>query len=226
MDLSRSLFPEMGLAFADLEQFQSVLRGCIEAHLAAIEADDIPRQRIILEEVAQALSTARGAAFTQAAEVWFRDVFYWFPRKPWALYRDEVMSVRAAMRLGQDPLGLGEAAEQFQESFARVRATDIESLVEGLKEKPLSEWDQLIYRIRRYRNDEQFVLRHSDAEEMRYPFTNLVEAVGQNRFQIAWEKMLPVLSERSLGLLHERITRKGIEAPAPRDMRHRVSWPK
>jgi hypothetical protein len=225
MDLSRSLFPEMGLDFRDPEQIRRVLRGRIEAHRAAIEVDSVPEQRIMLGEVKQALSAARGAAFVEAAQIWFRDVFYWFPRKPWSLYEDEVISVRAAMRRGEDPLGLGDIAEQFLKSFAAIRAADIEALVEKVKEEPLSEWDQLIYRIRRYRNDEQFVLRYSEAVEMRYPFANLVGAVTQNRFQIAWEQMLPILPEHSLNLLHERIRHvKGIEVPAPREMRRRVRW--
>jgi len=232
LDLALPLFEVMGLDFDEKQNVQPVLRELVRGHSDTLRTTfPCAGHPGMVEDIHRRILSLRGSEFVNQFETWFEDIFR-DPSGAWMSYDSAIVKWSAKFRYKRtDLLDLGSRAESLSALYSdlvRTRTTTIQNEIAIVKTVGLSEWDQFVYDLRHYCNDEETVTLKNDRADdlvLRYPFLRIEGAIERNLFQLFWQQFVTEIndaSEELLWRLGEAQSRKDL--PRPRSLKRRFVW--
>lgn len=181
LDVVRPLWPEMGVDMLKPEEFQGPLRALIIENRKVYEEDPtvIPP---LADNVFGAIERDAGSESAERFFLWATTVFYETHEDlpQWSAW-DIIFRQWAYNSEYRQSLNIPETRrdEILDEYLARLDTRELKQTIEGLKARPLSDWDLEMFSIH------QFVY-----DDIGDPFVTVRQVAEMNRFQLYWEVML------------------------------------
>jgi hypothetical protein len=204
MDIALRFFSPMGLEPADAPNFQQVLRALVQVNLLP-EVGVSPQTEYdtFALRVYEAISRSCSPELANTFRLWFREVFCPSTGSDWDAYFLAVAAWAARFdRQHLDIVGFGPNAKSLLDAFRRARdLADVRAAIESAKQPPRSGWDEHIYMLMKYDDDEDLVNRVNGPEDepvLRYPFARVLDAAERNRLQQFWEELVVKATSESL----------------------------
>jgi hypothetical protein len=231
MDIALRFFRPIGLEPADTLEFQRVLRALVQVNrLPQVGVSTQTEYEAFAVSVYEGMSRSFSPEFSDTFRLWFREIFCPSAGSDWDAYFLAVAAWAARFdRQHLDIVGFGPNTKSLLDAFRRARdLADVKAGVESAKQMPRSGWDEHIYTLMKYDDDEDLVNRVNAAEDepvLRYPFARVLDAAERNRFQQFWDELLAQTTSESLVALRNLAQRYSDRSPGePKQLRRRLDW--
>jgi hypothetical protein len=226
MDITVPFYERMGLALSPAERLPSLMRVLLDTNRNVFASAELSTLSGFLDAVLATVSEAYRPAVAERFRLWMLELPYPDPSNdPWACYLTPFLGRSKWL----DRARFGHRTDQIRRAFMRAREMgDVLADVAASKARPLSQWDNAVYALRRYNNDQSVVQDANDAGDgtvMRYPYAPIETAIERDRFQQFWEGLLELATDEELTEIRrdaEAFWKKPL--PEPRRLR-RVPWP-
>jgi hypothetical protein len=204
MDITAAFLGDMGMAPNGLEPLRQAFRESIGQEPDVVASGGPPGADAAgwLERLDSLLQRKVPDSVRQQFYTWLADTYTFVPadRPNWERYEMFFFQWSVGMRTGEDNAGCFPDPHLVYQAYdAFIPARQLKRRIQESRRRPLSQWDERMFSLRRYTLDEE----EEDSGECFDPFGVVDSTANRNYFQQFWEYLFPRLSEDYRRRLYE-----------------------